>query len=96
MYVDEQMKNQTLQITPRWSISVLAHGWYIWMLVNMKRLTYKDLIIALGVLVAAVIIFSSVYFSDSKSNSVKVPGKKVKPAAILNTVVRKFSTRIRL
>lgn len=96
MYVDEQMKNQTLQITPRWSILHLAHGWYIWMLVTMKKLTYKDLIIALGVLVAAVIIFSSVYMSDSKNNSVKVPAKKVKPAAILNTVVRKFSTHTRL
>jgi hypothetical protein len=91
--VSEQVINGTLQITPRWSISVLACGWYIWILEKMKKLTYKDLIIALGVLVAAVIIFSSVYFSDDKSNSVKVPGKKVKPAAILNTVVRKFSTR---
>jgi len=59
----------------------------------MKKLSYKDLIIALGVLVAAVIIVTTVYFSDDKGASVKMaPGKKVKPAAIMNSVVRKFSS----
>ena len=63
------------------------------MIVTMKKLTYKDLIMVLGVLVAGAIILTSVYFSDTKKESVKVaPGKKVKPAAILNTVVRKFTT----
>lgn len=63
----------------------------------MKRLSYKDLIIALGVLVAAVIILTTVVFSDAKKESVKVaPGKKVKPAAIFNTLVRKFSTHVSL
>ncbi|HTH56449.1 MAG TPA: hypothetical protein VL728_10430 [Cyclobacteriaceae bacterium] len=59
----------------------------------MKKLTYKDLIMVLGVLVAGAIIVTSVYFSDAKKDSVKVPGKKVKPAAILNTVVSKFTSR---
>lgn len=60
----------------------------------MKKLSHKDLIIALGVLVAAVIIISSVYFKDGNAerNSMKVPEKKIKPAAILKAVVQKFSS----
>ncbi len=64
---------------------------------KMKKLSLKDLIIALGVLVAAVIIIVSVFFKDVKaaSGAVKiVPEKKVKPAAILETVVKKFSSRV--
>jgi hypothetical protein len=61
----------------------------------MKKLSYKDLIIALGILVAAVIIVTSVYFSGPKGErAVKVaPEKKIKPAAILKTMVQKFSSR---
>jgi hypothetical protein len=69
------------------------------MLVNMKKLSYKDLIIALGVLVAAVIILTSVYFKGfgMTNRSVKVaPEKKMKPAAILELVGKKFSSRISL
>jgi len=47
--------------------------------------------------VAAVIIIVSVFFKDVKaaSGAVKiVPEKKVKPAAILETVVKKFSSRV--
>lgn len=63
---------------------------------KMKRLSHRDLIIALGILVAAVIILTTVYFSDVKAEnkSVKiVPDKKIKPAVILKTVVQKFSVR---
>jgi hypothetical protein len=67
------------------------------MLIKMKKLSHKDLIIALGVLVAAVIIFTSVYFSDARGETMKAtPGKKVKPAAILKTVMRKLTTHTSL
>lgn len=62
----------------------------------MKRLSHRDFIIALGILVAAVIILTTVYFSDVKgeNKSVKIaPDKKIKPAVILKTVVQKFSVR---
>ncbi|MBI1769616.1 MAG: hypothetical protein HYR67_14705 [Bacteroidetes bacterium] len=64
----------------------------------MKKLSHRDLIIALGILVAAVIIVTSVYFKDAnvETNSVKAAPKKIKPAAILKTVVKKFSSRISL
>lgn len=64
---------------------------------KMKKLSHKDLIVALGILVAIVILIVSVYFKDVKVGSGAekiVPEKKVKPAAILETVVRKFSSRV--
>jgi hypothetical protein len=59
---------------------------------KMKKLSHKDLIIALGILVAAFIIFT-VYFKDGivQTNSMKAPDKKVKPAAIINSVLQKFT-----
>ena len=65
---------------------------------NMKKLSHKDLIIALGVLVAAVIVITSVYFKDTTDarNSMRAPEKKVKPAAIINTVLQKLSAHTSL
>jgi hypothetical protein len=63
---------------------------------KMKKLSHKDVIIALGVLVAAIIVITTVFFKDAAAanNSVKVvPERKIKPAAILKTVVQKFSSR---
>ncbi|MBS1681785.1 MAG: hypothetical protein JST48_08750 [Bacteroidetes bacterium] len=63
----------------------------------MKKLSHKDLIIALGVLVAGVIIFSFIYFNSENTpiKSVKiVPEKKIRPAAILQKAVKKFSSSI--
>jgi hypothetical protein len=65
------------------------------MLIKMKKLSYKDLIIALGILVAAFIIVTSVYFKGPGSNekAVKINSeKKIKPAAILNQVVQKLTS----
>jgi hypothetical protein len=62
---------------------------------KMKRLSHKDLIIALGILVAAAIVFTSVYFKEigAETKAVKsTPEKKIKPAAILKTMVHKFSS----
>jgi hypothetical protein len=62
---------------------------------KMKKPSYKDLIIALGVVVAAFIIVTSLYFKDGNTerNSMKVGSeKKIKPAAILKAVVKKFSS----
>ena len=51
------------------------------------------MIIALGILVAAVVIITSVYATDIGAQSkVKVPEKKVKPAAVLKNVVEKFAS----
>lgn len=60
---------------------------------KMKKLSYKDLIVVLGVLVAAFIILTTVYFNDGTvhTNSMKAPEKKVKPAAIINTVLQKLN-----
>jgi len=61
----------------------------------MKRLSQKDLIIALGIVVAAVIIITSVYAREigTQSKEVKIiPDKKIKPAAVIWTVVGKFSS----
>ena len=65
---------------------------------NMKKLSYKDLIVVLGVLVAALIILTTVYFKDGvvETNSMKTPEKKIKPAAILNTVMQKLTSRTTL
>jgi hypothetical protein len=61
---------------------------------KMKKLSYKDLIVALGVLVAAFIILTSIYFHDTDAKkAVKVsPEKKIKPAAIINHVLQKFTS----
>lgn len=64
---------------------------------KMKKLSHKDLIVALGILVAIVILIVSVYFKDVKVGTGAekiVPEKKVKPAAIIETVVKKFSSRV--
>jgi hypothetical protein len=60
---------------------------------KMKKLSYKDLIVVLGILVAAFIILTTVYFKDGigQTNSMKAPEKKVKPAAIINTVLQKLT-----
>lgn len=34
MYKDGHVQDHTLEITPQWSISGLAHHWYIWTLVK--------------------------------------------------------------
>ncbi len=60
---------------------------------KMKKLSHKDLIIALGILVAAFIILT-VYFKDGivETNSMKAPEKKVRPAAVINTVIQKLNS----
>jgi len=65
---------------------------------KMKKLSYKDMIIVLGILVAAFIILTTIYFKDGivETNSMKAPEKKVRPAAIINTVMRKFITNTSL
>ncbi|GHM98527.1 hypothetical protein WSM22_00170 [Cytophagales bacterium WSM2-2] len=63
---------------------------------QMKRLSHKDLIIALGILVAAVIIITSVYAKDSTAETKVlkvVPEKKVKPAAVIHKALQKLSSR---
>lgn len=62
----------------------------------MKKLSHKDFIVALGVVVAAIILVVSIYFNEASTaaESVKiVPDKKVKPAAILKAVIQKLGNK---
>ena len=65
---------------------------------KMKKLSHKDLVIVLGILVAAFIILTTVYFKDGvvETNSMKVPEKTVRPAAIISTVLQKLSAHTSL
>ena len=65
---------------------------------KMKKLSHKDLIVILGILVAAFIILTTVYFKDGigQTNSMKTPEKKVRPAAVINTVLQKLNQRTTL
>jgi hypothetical protein len=63
----------------------------------MKRLSHKDLIIALGVAVAAIIIIS-IYIKDSSSQSERSstqPGAagKAKPTVLVKKVLEKLASR---
>jgi hypothetical protein len=98
LYSYEQPSNSASKFTPQWSISVLAQCWYIWP-TEMKKFSHKDIIVALGVVVAAIILIASLYFNEgnARAESVKiVPDKKVKPAAILKAVIQKLGNRTSL
>jgi len=67
----------------------------------MKKLSHKDLIIALGVAVAAIIIISSIYFKDSAGQSQRtstqpIPEKKVRPTVLVKKVLEKLSAKTRI
>jgi len=66
----------------------------------MKRLSHKDLIIALGIAVAAIILISSIYLKDSvqneRSSTKPVPSEKAKPTVLIKKVLEKLASRTHL
>ena len=61
----------------------------------MKKLSQKDLIIALGIAVAAIIVISSLYFKENlvqnERSSRPVPAGKAKPTVLVKKVLEKLS-----
>ena len=67
----------------------------------MKRLSHKDLIIVLGIAVAAIILVSSIYFNENSSKSERsstqpVPAGKAKPTVLIKKVFEKLASRAHL
>ena len=67
----------------------------------MKRLSHKDLIIALGIAVAAVILVSSIYFNENsarneRSSRQPVPAGKAKPTVLIKKVFEKLASKAHL
>lgn len=66
----------------------------------MKRLSHKDLIIALGVAVAAIILVSSIYLKDAgqnvRSSTKPVSSEKAKPTVLIKKVLEKLASRAHL
>jgi hypothetical protein len=63
----------------------------------MKRLSHKDLIIALGIAVAAIIIITSIYVKDNagqgeRSSTQPVPAGKVKPTVLVKKTLEKLAS----
>jgi hypothetical protein len=68
---------------------------------KMKKLSHKDLIIALGIAVAAIIIITSIYFKDSaiqsdRSSSQPVPTGKAKPTVLVKKVLERLASKAQL
>ena len=66
---------------------------------KMKKLSQKDLIIALGVLVAAIILVVSIYFKDPALLNENASGKpmtpkKIQPAAVIGHILKNFSAKV--
>jgi len=64
----------------------------------MKKLSHKDLIIALGVAVAAIILVTSIYFKDGagqreRSSTQPLPREKTKPTVLVKKVLEKLASR---
>jgi hypothetical protein len=63
----------------------------------MKRLSHKDLIIALGIAVAAIIVVSSIYFNDAskseRSSSKPLPTGKTKPTVLIKKALEKLASK---
>jgi uncharacterized protein YpmB len=67
----------------------------------MKRLSHKDLIIALGIAVAAIILVSSIYFNESmgkneRSSKQPVPTGKTKPTVLIKKALEKLASKAHL
>ncbi|HEV8515049.1 MAG TPA: hypothetical protein VGQ59_17330 [Cyclobacteriaceae bacterium] len=66
----------------------------------MKKLSHKDLIIALGIAVAAIILVSSIYFTDpgkkERSSTKPVPTGKAKPTVLIKKVLEKLASKAHL
>ena len=67
----------------------------------MKKLSHKDLIIALGIAVAAIIVVTSIYHKDSvsqneRSSSQPAPKEKAKPTVLIKKVLEKLASRTHL
>jgi len=65
---------------------------------KMKRLSHKDLIIALGIAVAAIILVSSIYLNDKseRSSAKPVPAGKAKPTVLIKKVLEKLASKAHL
>ena len=66
----------------------------------MKKLSQKDLIIVLGIAVAAIIIITGIYFKDgamqSHRSSTQFPEKKVKPMVFVKKVLEKLAPKTKI
>jgi len=67
----------------------------------MKRLSHKDLIIALGIAVAAIILVSSIFFNENsiqseRSTAQPIPAGKAKPTVLIKKVLERFASRAHL
>jgi hypothetical protein len=66
----------------------------------MKRLSHKDLIIALGIAVAAIILISSIYFNDpgksERSSTKPMSTGKAKPTVLIKKVLDKLTSKAHL
>ncbi len=67
----------------------------------MKKLSHKDLIIALGIAVAAIILVFSIYFNENpsqgeRSSTQPVPAGKVKPTVLLKKALEKLASKAHL
>jgi len=67
----------------------------------MKKLSYKDLIIALGIAVAAIIVISSIYAKENsgqyeRSSTQPVPSVKSKPTVLIKKMLERFASRTQL
>jgi hypothetical protein len=65
---------------------------------KMKRLSHKDLIIALGIAVAVLILISSIYFNESTGKNVRssnhpVPTGKTKPTVLIKKALEKLASK---
>jgi hypothetical protein len=64
----------------------------------MRKLSHKDLIIALGIAVAAIIVVSSIYFNEGKSvhsSSQPMPAGKAKPTVLIKKALEKLASKAR-
>ena len=62
----------------------------------MKKLSQKDLIIALGIAVAAIIIITGIYFKDSSAqtrHSTQFPQKKAKATVLVKKFLEKLAPK---
>jgi len=66
----------------------------------MKRLSHKDLTIALGIAVAAIILVSSIYFNEAGKNkhssTQPMPAGKTKPTVLIQKALEKLASKAHL
>jgi hypothetical protein len=98
LYKNEQFKRAYLEIYPTLVDFKIGTRLVAFASINkMKKLSHKDLIIMLGVAVAAIIIVSSIYLKDSgqsrRSATQPVPERKIKPTVLIKKALERFTSK---